>query len=151
MKIKNIRTMVIYMNWLRKRMITWMISCILYRDRTSLATLTTLKVLNIRIARKAVKDPLPFIKNISIRLNITIIASIKFILSFRYSIRPRPIIFMAISMENIDVHTVLNSLRRFFIVVVIFYPSIIIAMVLAITTTNMKLLNICEAIILYMP
>ena len=91
-----------------KRIIICMISCIRYSDRTSRATLTTLKVLKIRIALKAVKEPLPLKKNISTKLNMTIIASIKFIISFKYSTRPMPIIFNPISRENIDVHMVLN-------------------------------------------
>lgn len=92
-------------------MITYMMLIILFMLLSSLATLNTLKTLMILTDFMAPKAFYPLIKMISTSDRITMLPSMKFILSFEYFFIPKDVNFNVISIAKIIVNTRLAESR----------------------------------------
>jgi hypothetical protein len=106
---KNINR-AIYVNEDKDLFITPIIVYIDYNYLSNLATLSTLKVLNTLSALNAVNEDDDLENKTSIKLNITTVASKKFILSFKYFLKPKPNNFITSSTQNITVNMLLDIL-----------------------------------------
>ena len=112
MKTNSTSSKARYYRLYKDLLITFTICIIDFIPRKRRATLNTLKILNTLIAFKAPNAP-PLWKMTSIKLRITIVPSMKFILSAAHFAGPSAVIFKPISTAKPNVKKVLADVQKF--------------------------------------